>query len=191
MRQRFHHRLRPHRQHHRRFICTGVAGEVPPAGPLHFRDRVPGVAIRTTFIVGFPGETDRDVDELCGFVDEQSFDHLGVFTYSHEEGTPAYAFADDLPAAEKKRRHQRLMSLQRTLVSRRQRARIGQRVRLLIDGPSSDHELVLRGRLASQAPDIDPMVYLSECDPSAIAAGSMIDAEVTGSRGYDLIARPA
>jgi ribosomal protein S12 methylthiotransferase len=155
------------------------------------RTRVPGVAVRTTFIVGFPGETDADVDELCGFVEDQAFDHVGVFTYSHEEGTPAHALEDDVPAAEKRRRRDRVMGLQKSLVRRRQKARLGEHVRVLVDGPSSDHDLVLRGRLATQAPDIDPMVYLTECDPSQIAPGALINAEIVGARDYDLIARPA
>src|SRR5207248_3076067 len=70
----------------------------------HIRQRVPGVALRTTFIVGFPGESAADVDELCDFVGEQAFDHVGVFTYSHEEGTSAYTCADDVPAREKRAR---------------------------------------------------------------------------------------
>ena len=107
--------------------------------------RVPGVALRTTFIVGFPGETDADVDELCGFVADHAFDHVGVFTYSHEEGTSAYALDDDVPARPRRRAATRVMSLQKRLVQRRQRARIGERVRVLVDGPSAEHELVLQG----------------------------------------------
>src|SRR6478672_9616764 len=77
------------------------------------RARVPGVSLRTTFIVGFPGETDADVDELCGFVDDHRFDHVGVFTYSHEEGTSAYMFDDDVAARRKAARRARVMGLQR------------------------------------------------------------------------------
>ena len=69
--------------------------------------------------------------------------------------------------------------------------RVGQRVRVLVDGPSVDHELVLRGRLEGQAPDIDPLVYLTECDPSTLSAGQFIEAQIVGSRGYDLVATPA
>jgi ribosomal protein S12 methylthiotransferase len=154
------------------------------------RDRVPGVALRTTFIVGFPGETDADIDELCGFVRDVRFDHVGVFTYSHEEGTSAHGFVDDVPAADKRKRRGRVMGLQKRVVARAQRDRLGQRVRLMIDGPSAEHELVLRGRLEGQAPDIDPVVYLTDCDATSFEAGQLIEAEVTGSRGYDLIARP-
>jgi ribosomal protein S12 methylthiotransferase len=154
------------------------------------RARVPGVTLRTTFIVGFPGETDADFAELQAFVDGVGFDHVGVFTYSHEEGTTAHALPDDVPASVKRQRQRALMSQQRRIVSRAQKRRVGQHVRLLVDGPASEHELVLRARLEGQAPDIDPMVYLTDCDPAELAAGDFIQAEIVGSREYDLVARP-
>jgi ribosomal protein S12 methylthiotransferase len=155
------------------------------------RDRVPGVALRTTFIVGFPGETEGDVNELCEFVSDHRFDHLGVFTYSHEEGTSAYMLDDDVPAPAKTARRNRVMALQKRLVRRSQRARVGERVRMVVDGPAGEHELVLKGRLSSQAPDIDAAVYLTECDPSSFKGGDFAEVEIVGARDYDLIARPA
>jgi ribosomal protein S12 methylthiotransferase len=158
---------------------------------LHrIRAMVPGVALRTTFIVGFPGETEPDVDELRQFVSDHAFDHLGVFTYSHEEGTSAFAMDDDVPGRTKQARRARLMSLQKRLASRRNRARVGERARILVDGPASDHDLVLKGRLATQAPDIDAAVFLTECDPSTLRAGQFAEVEIVGARQYDLIARP-
>ena len=154
------------------------------------RDRVPGVTLRTTLIVGFPGETDPEFAELETFVSQAAFDHVGVFTYSHEEGTRAYALVDDVPAAVKWRRRHALMSKQRRIVARAQRARVGSEVDVLIDGPSREHELVLQGRLEGQAPDIDPVVYLTECDPSALAPGQLIRARIVEGRGYDLVAAP-
>jgi ribosomal protein S12 methylthiotransferase len=154
------------------------------------RARVPGVALRTTFIVGFPGETEADVDDLAAFVEDNRFDHLGVFTYSHEEGTRAHALTDDVPARTKAARRQRIMRLQQRLVARRQRARIGTRVEVLVDGPAPDAPLVMTGRLASQAPDIDSMVVLTDCDPSSLTPGDVVTARITGARGYDLIAAP-
>jgi ribosomal protein S12 methylthiotransferase len=154
------------------------------------RQRVPGATLRTTFIVGFPGETEADHAELQSFVTAVEFDHVGVFTYSHEEGTSAHAFEDDVPAAVKRRRQASVMRLQKRVVERAHRARIGQRVTVLVDGPSSEHDLVLRGRLEGQAPDIDPLVYLTDCDPSALTPGQFVQAEIVDSRGYDLIARP-
>jgi ribosomal protein S12 methylthiotransferase len=154
------------------------------------RRRVPGVALRTTFIVGFPGETEEDFLALKAFVDAVQFDHVGVFTYSHEEGTSAHTLTDDVPAATKQDRLARLMEAQEQHVASAQAERIGRRVRLLVDGPSEEHELVLRGRLESQAPDIDPVVYLTDCNPADISTGTFIEAEIVGSQSYDLVARP-
>jgi ribosomal protein S12 methylthiotransferase len=157
------------------------------------RARVPDVALRTTFIVGFPGETKADVDELCRFVSDHGFDHVGVFTYSHEEGTSAYGLTDDVTARSKAARRNRVMSLQKALVSRRQRSRVGQRTRIVVDGAAGDPGdtiPVLKGRLMTQAPDIDAAVYLTECDPSGFRPGDFVDVEIVDAKDYDLIARP-
>ena len=154
------------------------------------RQRLPGVALRTTFIVGFPGETADDFEQLQSFVGAINFDHVGVFTYSHEEGTSAHDLPDDVPASTKRRRQSRLMLAQQRLSTRAQASRLGSHVRLLVDGPSDEHELVFRARLESQAPDIDPLVYLTECDLAHVSAGTFIEAEIVGSHSYDLIARP-
>ena len=156
----------------------------------NIRARIPNVALRTTFIVGFPGETAEDFAELEAFIEEIGFDHVGVFTYSHEEGTSAHELKDDVPAATKKKRQDSLMARQRDLVAARQESRRGERTRLVIDGPSPEHELVVQGRLAGQAPEIDPVVYLTDCDPSTLAKGAFIDVEIVGSQDYDLVARP-
>ena len=154
------------------------------------RDRVPGVALRTTLIVGFPGETDAEFAELQSFVADTRFDHVGVFTYSHEEGTRAFAHADDVPAATKRHRRNTLMALQKRIVAAAQKLRIGSEVDVMVDGPSSEHDLVLQGRLEGQAPDIDPVVFLTDCDPAACRAGQLIRARVVGAKGYDLVAAP-
>ena len=153
-------------------------------------DRVPGVALRTTFIVGFPGETAADVEELRAFVTDHPFDHVGVFTYSHEEGTSAFGLDDDVPSRTKQTRRNRLMSLQKRLVARRNRDRIGQLARVVVDGPSPDHDLILKARLSTQAPDIDASVYLTDCDPSSYRAGDFVDVEIVDAVDYDLIGRP-
>jgi ribosomal protein S12 methylthiotransferase len=155
------------------------------------RDRVPGVTLRTTFIVGFPGETEDEFAQLEGFVEDTGFDHIGVFTYSHEEGTRAHAVADDVTAATKRKRRDRIMVRQQRIVAARQASRIGTEVRVLIDGPSPEHELVLQGRLEGQAPDIDPVVYLTDCDPSVYGRGDLIRARIVGAQGYDLVATPS
>ena len=154
------------------------------------RRRIPDVTLRTTFIVGFPGETEADFDELLAFIAAVRFDHVGVFTYSHEEGTAAHALADDVPTGVKKKRQSRLMARQKQIVAQQQKSRVGQRMRLLVDGPSPQHELVLRGRLAGQAPEIDPQVFLTDADPETARAGAFLDVEVVGADGYDLVARP-
>ncbi len=154
------------------------------------RARVPGATLRTTFIVGFPGESEQDFAELQSFVESVQFDHLGVFTYSHEDGTSARDLDDDVPARTKRSRQAQLMRAQKRIVERAQKKRVGTRARLLVDGPAAEHELVLRGRLQGQAPDIDPMVYLTDCDPSEFAPGSLIDVQIVGHRGYDLVAQP-
>ena len=154
------------------------------------RNRVPGVALRTTLIVGFPGETADEYAELERFVIDTEFDHVGVFTYSHEEGTRAFALSDDVPAAVKRRRRNALMAKQKQIVTRNQKARIGTEIDVLVDGASPEHELVLQGRLEGQAPDIDPVVFLTDCDPEAYHAGQLIRARVVDAKGYDLIAAP-
>jgi ribosomal protein S12 methylthiotransferase len=154
------------------------------------RDRVPGVTLWTTFIVGFPGETESEFAELESFVEDTKFDHIGVFTYSHEEGTRAFAASDDVPAAAKRKRRDRLMRRQQRIVAARQQERIGSDVRVLIDGASPEHELVLQGRLEGQAPDIDPVVYLTDADPSECVAGQIVSARIVAARGYDLVAAP-
>jgi len=154
------------------------------------RTRVPGVTLRTTLIVGFPGETDDDFAELESFVADQRFDHLGVFTYSHEEGTRAFAVPDDVPSALKRRRRNALMARQKKIVAHAHRGRVGSEVELLIDGASPDHPMVIQGRVEGQAPDIDSVVYLTDCDPSDYSAGDLIRARIVSSRGYDLVAMP-
>ncbi len=154
------------------------------------RARVPGVTLRTTFIVGFPGETDTEFAELEQFIRETNFDHVGVFTYSHEEGTRAFAVEDDVPAAVKRQRRDALMRLQKRIVAARQKARTGSVVRVMVDGPSADSPLVWQGRLEGQAPDIDAVVYLDQCDPDSLVPGTMVDARISGARGYDVVAAP-
>jgi ribosomal protein S12 methylthiotransferase len=154
------------------------------------RTRVPGVTLRTTLIVGFPGETEADFHELEGFVADTGFDHVGVFTYSHEEGTRAYGLDDDVPASVKQRRRNALMARQKKLVGQAHRARIGADVDVLVDGPSPEHEMVVQGRLEGQAPDIDSVVYLTNCDPAEHGAGDLIRARIVAARGYDFVVAP-
>jgi ribosomal protein S12 methylthiotransferase len=155
------------------------------------RDRVPGVSLRTTFIVGFPGETDAEFDELRAFVRNIQFDHAGVFTYSHEEGTSAFDLPDDVSPATKTRRRNLLMADQKRIVGRAQQKRVGTCVPVMVDGPSPEHDLVWRGRLAGQAPEIDPVVYFTETDPELLRPGAILQAEIVGAREYDIVVRPS
>jgi len=152
------------------------------------RRKVPGVTLRTTFIVGFPGETEQDFAELVDFVRDTGFDHVGVFTYSHEEGTRAEAMDDDVPAEVKAARRDAVMTLQKQIVAKKHKARLGDIVRVMVDGPSPESALVLQGRLEGQAPDIDTVVYLSDCDATELELGQVISARLTGARDYDLVA---
>jgi len=154
------------------------------------RRRIPEVTLRTTFIVGFPGETEQDVRELEQFVRDTGFDHMGVFTYSHEAGTRAHGLPDDVPAGEKQARRDRVMAVQRELVAERQRQRVGAEVRVLVDGPVPDAPLAWQGRIEGQAPGIDPVTYLSELDPARYPAGSFLTARIVEAHGYDLVAVP-
>src|SRR5688572_6312617 len=154
------------------------------------RERVPGVSLRTTFIVGFPGETDADFDTLRAFVRHIGFDHVGVFTYSHEEGTSAHGLPDDVPTAIKKKRRNALMAEQKRIVARTQKRRVGAEVHVMVDGPSPEHDLVWRGRLPGQAPEIDPVVYFTDINIENLRPGAVVRAEIVGSRQYDLVVRP-
>ncbi len=154
------------------------------------RERVPGVTLRTTLIVGFPGESEADFVELRDFVQDTRFDHLGVFTYSHEEGTRAFSLVDDVSASTKRKRRHELMTVQKRIVKSAQRARMGETVTVLVDGPSPEHELVWRGRLEGHAPDIDPQVYLTDCDSTEFSPGDLIQARLIEAREYDWVAAP-
>lgn len=150
------------------------------------RDRVPGVALRSSFIVGFPGETEGEFEELLAFVADAEFDHVGVFTYSDEEGTTSHDLTGRVPPRTKEARRRRLMALQKKLSRRHNRRRVGERHRVLVEGTHPDSDLLLRGRLATQAPDIDGQVILND---GSAAPGSFVTGEITEAHPYDLVAR--
>ncbi len=153
------------------------------------RDRVPGVAFRTTFIVGFPGETDDDFKQLTTFVEQAEFDHLGVFTYSDEDGTAAFDLDGRVPAKVKKARQSELMRIQKRISLRRNKARVGSRVEVLVEGPHPETDLLLAGRLASQAPEIDGSVLISDPGENPPGRGEFVMAEITKAHAYDLEVR--
>jgi ribosomal protein S12 methylthiotransferase len=150
------------------------------------RERVPGVAIRSSFIVGFPGETPEDFAELLGFVEKARFDNVGVFTFSDEEGTSSFDLEGRVPARTKESRRRRLMALQKKISTRKNRARVGERVEVLVEGEHADSELLLRGRLSTQAPEIDGQVIIND---GTAAVGEFVTCEITEAHPYDLVAR--
>jgi ribosomal protein S12 methylthiotransferase len=150
------------------------------------RDAVESVALRSSFIVGFPGETEDDFRALLDFCAEVELDHLGVFTYSNEEDTEAFVAKETVSKAEKARRRDRLMRQQSAISLRKNRSRVGDRLRVLVEGPSEETELLLQGRAAHQAPGIDGVVLINE---GTAAPGSFATVEITEAHPYDLVGR--
>jgi ribosomal protein S12 methylthiotransferase len=153
------------------------------------RERVPDIAIRTTFIVGFPGEGEAEFGELCEFVRDVAFDNLGAFTYSPEPGSASEALGDPVPAEEKERRKDFLLSLQRPIARRANRRLVGRTVEVLVEGPCDETEHLLEGRLRSQAPEIDGRLLINDTDGRDVAAGAIVRAEITEAHEYDLVGR--
>ena len=150
------------------------------------RHRIPDLVLRTTFIVGFPGETDDQFNRLSEFVAEQQFDHVGVFTYSSEEGTRAARYPDDIPEEVKQERRAKLMAMQREISADKLQTRVGTEVDVLVEGVSEETELLLQGRWAGQAPDVDGITYINE---GFAKAGEIVRAEVVQAGDYDLVAK--
>jgi ribosomal protein S12 methylthiotransferase len=154
------------------------------------RREIPGLTLRTSFIVGFPGETQTDFEQLCQFVREAQFDWLGVFGYSDEEGAEAFDLADKVPPREIERRRKKLMSIQKKISRRKKRALVGQRFDLLLEGPSAETELLWEGRTAMHAPEIDGTVYVNDFgDRDDLLEGEFYRCEITETHDYDLVAR--
>jgi len=177
-------------QHMNDRILRRMGRGTTQAGSLALIERlrraVPGIAIRTTFIVGFPGETKAEFEELVDLVRKIRFDHLGVFPYSREEGTPAAAMVGQVPEWKKRRRVKKLMLTQQRIVFAANEKMIGRRIEAVIDS-STDNESVRIGRTRTQAPDSDSVTYIEGED---LKPGRFVEVEITGYRGYDLIARP-
>ncbi len=154
------------------------------------RERVPGIAVRTTFITGFPGETGEDFEELLQFVKNVEFDRVGVFTYSDEEGTPACELPDKVDPRVAKQRRARLMREQRRISRRRNEARVGETVRVLFEGESKESELLWQGRMETQAPDIDGCVLINDAPEGLLLrSGDFVNVLITEAQEYDLVGR--
>lgn len=150
------------------------------------RSQIPEAVIRTQFIVGFPGETDAQFEELLEFVEKQQFDRVGCFSYSIEENTKAGAMPDQVDEAVKQDRHDRLMALQKEISLAKHRAQIGRKVPVLVEGLSPETELLLVGRNSQQAPDIDGVTYINEGEARV---GDIVQVEITDAHDYDLVGR--
>ena len=154
------------------------------------RKRVPGIAVRTTFITGFPGETEADFEELMSFIKNVEFDRVGVFTYSDEEGTPAFELSNKVPARVAARRRTALMKQQARISRRRNKQRVGDVVRVLFEGESKESELLWQGRMETQAPDIDGCVLINDVPDGVLPEpGDFVNVEITEAHEYDLIGR--
>ncbi|MFW6369255.1 MAG: TRAM domain-containing protein, partial [Myxococcota bacterium] len=145
-----------------------------------------GLTLRTTFLVGHPGETEEDFEELLRFVEEMRFEKLGAFTYSDEEGSASFEMAEKVDPQLAEERKERLMELQRGISADHQQSLIGRKLEVLVEGSSEESELVIQGRHGGQAPEIDGLVYIEEAD---VAPGQMVEVEIHSAYDYDLVGR--
>jgi ribosomal protein S12 methylthiotransferase len=153
------------------------------------RKTIPNVTVRTSFIVGFPGETKEEFEELCNFVKEAQFDWMGAFSYSDQEGAGAYGLGDKLAPREIESRRKKLMQIQKTISKRKKKALIGQEFDLLLEGVSEESDLLLEGRTAMHAPEIDGKVFVNDV-PEGInpRQGNFYRCRITEAHDYDLVA---
>ena len=151
------------------------------------RKGLPGATFRTTMIVGFPGETDKDFGELMRFCREMEFDRLGVFTYSDEENTDAFGARGKVAAARAEERRRLLMEQQAGIASRKNRLLIGKELPILVEGPSPESDLLLQGRLESQAPEIDGVCLINDSRVGEVQAGEFRTIRITRAMEHDLI----
>jgi ribosomal protein S12 methylthiotransferase len=148
----------------------------------NMREKVPGIAIRTTLITGYPGETEADFEQLCQFVRDIRFDRLGVFTYSHEENTHAYSLADDVPEETKKERANKIMEIQREIAESLNAEKIGKTFRVLFDKTEAGYFV---GRTQFDSPDVDNEV-LVPVKNNYVRMGDFAQVTITDAREYDL-----
>jgi ribosomal protein S12 methylthiotransferase len=164
----------------------GASGDIFLKLIERIRKTIPGVGIRTSFIVGFPGETDADFAELCQFVEAARFDRAGVFRYSDDETSESFHLDSKVSSATIYNRQRRLMALQRKISRARNRELMGGRFRILITGPSPETELLWEGRIETQAEEIDGKTYLTDVGDTAPEPGSFGVVRITRATDYDL-----
>jgi ribosomal protein S12 methylthiotransferase len=155
----------------------------------HIREQVPGVTMRTSMIVGYPGETEEEFSDLCDFVEEMQFDRLGTFTYSDEEGTGSYSMTGKVGARRINSRRTRLMRIQNGISRRKNRQYVGKRFPLLVEGQSAETDLLWQGRMESQAPRIDGVVLINDLDGIPPESGEFRTVEITRALDYDLVGK--
>ncbi len=155
----------------------------------YVRSQAPAIKLRTTFIVGFPGETEEDIAELEKFVAEGHFESVGVFTYSPEQGTDAHEMGDQISEKEKRARRDRVMLAQQKVRIRKNQEYIGQRIEVLVEGPHEETDMLLSARTRFQAPEVDGSVLINDVAESLgeVAAGHLGTVEITEVSGYDLV----
>jgi ribosomal protein S12 methylthiotransferase len=164
----------------------GGSGEIFIRLLERIRATIPGVTIRTTMIVGFPGESDQDFEELCEFVEAARFDRLGAFSYSDEETSQSYHLDGKVDARTIYNRKRRLMAIQRKISRQQNRKLVGQEFPVLVEGPSQETDLLWEGRLAGQAPEIDGVCYINDAGPN-VKPGEFRTIRITEAHDYDLV----
>lgn len=168
----------------------GAGAEIFLRSIEKMRRTIPGLTLRTSFIVGFPGESERDFDQLCAFVRAAQFDWMGVFGYSDEEGARAFAESKKVPAAEIEDRRSELMRIQRQISRKKKRALVGKEFDLLLEGPSQETDLLWEGRTAMHAPEIDGKVFVNDAGDSVdLCEGEFHRCQITEAHDYDLVAK--
>ena len=151
------------------------------------RRTIPGVAIRTSFIVGFPGETAEDFEELCQFVEAAKFDNLGVFTYSDEDTSASFALDGKVDGRTIQNRKRHLMAIQRKIARKRNRALVGQEVPVLVEGLSQETDLLWTARMSTQAPEIDGVTLINDFEGEEPRTGEMRTLRITEAHDYDVV----
>ena len=168
----------------------GAGADIFLKSIARMRRHIPDLTLRTSFIVGFPGETAEDFDILCDFVREAQFDWLGVFGYSDEQGARAHELGAKIAPKEIERRRNKLMSIQKQISRKKKKALIGRQFDLLLEGPSEETDLLWQGRTAMHAPEIDGTVYVNDIgDREDVREGEFHRCEITEAHEYDLVAR--
>jgi ribosomal protein S12 methylthiotransferase len=154
------------------------------------RRTIPAVTLRTSFIVGFPGETENEFEQLCEFVRQAEFDWMGAFGYSDQEGATAFALDEKVPGREIERRRKHLMQIQRRISKKRKKALVGQELDLLLEGASEESDLLLEGRTSMHAPEIDGKVFVNDV-PEGLQPlpGEFYRCQITEAHDYDLVAK--